>query len=89
MRGGYRQNAGRKRGFSAIEVEKARELISRRLSDNLEPILDKLILQAKNGDIKATRELFDRAYGRPLSQLGFENDSFAPIFISFDSSFKK
>lgn len=89
MRGGYRQNAGRKQGFSAIEAEKARELVCQKLSDNLEPILDKLIMQAKNGDIKATRELFDRAYGRPLSQLGLENDLFTPILISFDPSFKK
>ena len=71
MRGGYRENAGRKIGFSAIQAEKARELISSRLSEELTLILDMLIKQAKNGDIKATRELFDRAWGRPSQDISF------------------
>lgn len=71
MRGGYRQNAGRKIGFSAIQAEKARELISSRLSEELTPILDILIKQAKNGDVRATRELFDRAWGRSSQDISF------------------
>ncbi len=75
MRGGYRQNAGRKKGFSALEAEKARELISRKLSENLEPILEKLILEAKNGNIRATKELFDRAWGRVPQSGDYEDET--------------
>lgn len=71
MRGGYRQNAGRKVGFSAMQAEKARELISTRLSEELTPILDILIKQAKNGEVRAIRELFDRAWGRPCQDISF------------------
>jgi len=75
MRGGYRQNAGRKKGFSALEAEKARNLICERLSKNLLPIIDILITRAKEGDIKAARELFDRAYGKSQPSLSDENDT--------------
>lgn len=64
MRGGYRQNAGRKKGFNAIEAENAHKLICERLKENLGPILDILIKEAKKGDMRAIRELFDRAYGK-------------------------
>ena len=64
MRGGYRQNAGRKKGFSAIEAENAHKIICERLAENLGPILDILIREAKKGDMRAIRELFDRAYGK-------------------------
>jgi hypothetical protein len=64
MRGGYRQNAGRKKGIATIEAEKARQLICERLTENLGPILDILIKEAKKGDMRAIRELFDRAYGK-------------------------
>lgn len=64
MRGGYRPNAGRKKGYSAIETEKARELIVRMVTEALEPILNSLLKQAKRGNTTAIKELLDRAYGR-------------------------
>jgi hypothetical protein len=63
-RGGKRQGAGRKKGFAAIEAEKSREFIAQKVGASLEPIIDKLISQAKKGDIRSTQILFDRAYGR-------------------------
>jgi hypothetical protein len=75
MRGGYRPNAGRKKGYSTIEAEKARELIVRTLAESLEPIVKSLIKLAKKGDIHAVKELFDRAYGRPPQAQEYIEDS--------------
>ena len=61
MRGGYRLGAGRKKGFSALEAEKAREYIAMRVTESLEPIVNNLIKQARGGNIHAVKELFDRA----------------------------
>ena len=75
MRGGYRPNTGRKKGYSAIEAEKARDLIVRTLSESLESIVKSLIKQAKKGDIRVVKELFDRAYGRPPQAQEYMEDS--------------
>lgn len=69
MQGGYRENAGRKKGFSAIEAEKAREYIIEKLNASLEPIIKALIKRAKAGDTRAIQILFDRAYGRPTTPI--------------------
>ncbi len=64
MRGGYRAGAGRKRGFAAKNAEEARKLLSERVTQEIGPISEALISQAKKGDIRAIKELFDRAWGR-------------------------
>ncbi len=69
MRGGYRENAGRKVGYSAIESEKAREFIVSRVNKSLEPIITGLIDRAQKGDTRAIQILFDRAYGRPITPI--------------------
>ena len=61
MRGGYRLGAGRKKGFAALEAEKAREYIAMRVTESLEPIVSSLIREAKKGSTRAAKELFDRA----------------------------
>ena len=82
MKGGYRAGAGRKRGFSALEAEKAREYIVQEVSASLEPIVSSLIKQAKNGSINAAKELLDRAYGRiPQTREIMEELSQEPISI--------
>ncbi len=68
MRGGYRQNAGRKQGFAARNAEEARKLLSERLAEEIEPISRVLISEAKKGNIRAIKELFDRAWGRPKQE---------------------
>ncbi|MEK7634926.1 MAG: hypothetical protein AAB446_00620 [Patescibacteria group bacterium] len=82
MRGGYRENAGRKIGYSAIEAEKAREYIVRRVQESLEPIVNSMIERAIKGDLKASQLLFDRAYGKPL--IPFEGIGEAPMMIRLD-----
>ena len=88
MRGGYRQNAGRKKGFSAIEAEKARELICQKMSENLTPIVNVLIKRAKTGDIRAIRELFDRAYGKTASASEFSRSIEIPLPIPIVDAFQ-
>ncbi len=65
MRGGKRPGAGRKKEQRTIEKEQARKFIIKKVIASLEPIVNKLILKAKRGDLQATKELFDRAFGRP------------------------
>jgi len=74
MRGGHRPNAGRKQGFSAKNAEEARKLLSERLAQEIEPIADVLVSKAKEGDIRAIKELFDRAWGRPPQALQINTD---------------
>ena len=64
VRGGYRQGSGRKKGFAAKNAEMARELICRKLSESLDPIIDRAIAQAKKGDRHAREWLVDRAFGK-------------------------
>lgn len=83
MRGGYRENSGRKRGYSAIEAEKAREFIVGRVQESLEPIVASLVRKAVEGDLKATQLLFDRAYGKPLTPI--EEIGETPMMIVIDN----
>jgi hypothetical protein len=68
QRGGFREGAGRKRGFASIEAEKAREFICKRVAEELGPIVASLIEKAKKGDVPAIKELFDRAWGKPIQE---------------------
>ena len=65
--GGYRIGAGRKKGLNALEAEKARELICKILGENLTPIVEIAVKQAKEGDKHARQWLFERAYGKAPS----------------------
>ena len=64
MRGGKRIGAGRKKGFAAKSAEEARKFLSERVAQEIGPISNILISKAKKGDMRAIRELFDRAWGR-------------------------
>jgi hypothetical protein len=64
MRGGYREGAGRKQGYAAKAAEEARELLSEMVMREIKPIGESLIAKAKEGDVSAARELFDRAFGK-------------------------
>ena len=72
MKGGYRKGAGRKKGFAAINAEEARKLLAEKVAMEIEPISEVLISAAKSGDIRAIKELFDRAWGRAPQALEIE-----------------
>lgn len=85
MRGGYREGAGRKPGFAAKNAEEARRLFSERVATEIGPICDALIKKAKSGDIRAVKELLDRAWGRPAQSLVLEPETFKLEIINYKS----
>ena len=81
MRGGFRQNAGRRQGFSAKNAEEARRLLSERVAQEIGPISNVLILQAKKGNIHAIKELFDRAWGRTPQAIQVDSNEISGCVI--------
>jgi len=73
QRGGKREGAGRKKGFAALEAEKARELIATKLQVHFSPIVDKAIEQALDGDKYAREWLTQRGYGNVLQEIDLGN----------------
>lgn len=64
MKGGKRENAGRPRGIASVKSEEARKILAQMVFDEITPLGQQLLKQAKKGNILAMRELFDRAFGR-------------------------
>jgi hypothetical protein len=97
MRGGYRKNAGRKQGASAKKAEEARRVLSELVMRNIIPIGKALVAKAKNGDVVATRELFDRAFGKSPSNLGIDSPDYGksavylpvPLLENFEKNMKR
>ena len=79
--GGRRPGAGRKKGFRALNREKALAYISKRVSDELGPIMDKAIVQATSGDQTTRKDLLDRAYGKPVESVELTGKDGEPIRI--------
>ncbi len=76
MRGGFRKNSGRKKGFAAKSAEEARRFLAERVAEEIEPIAIALIREAKKGNIAATKELLDRAWGKPIQSINLEKEPF-------------
>lgn len=93
IRGGYREGSGRKQGFSAKKAEETREVLAQMVMKEIVPIGEALITKAKGGDVQAIRELFDRAFGKPLqtnlTTLAGRTESITGMRIMFDPAFKK
>lgn len=81
MKGGYKQNAGRKEGSSVKNAEEARRILSEMVMSEIKPICKALIAKAKKGDIPAARELFDRAFGKAPQTTKIDSDSINPTPI--------
>lgn len=64
MRGGLRKGAGRPKAVRTIEKDKLKDYIAQRIAENAEPIITALVEKALTGDVLATRELFDRGFGK-------------------------
>ncbi len=65
--GGKRLGAGRPMGSKAphtIEAQIQRELLIKFLNPHIEEICKALVKKAKKGDVHATKELLDRAWGK-------------------------
>lgn len=84
--GGKRPGAGRPKGFAALEAERQRDLVAKKLVTEFEPIVDKAIEQAKGGDKFAREWLSDRAYGKSTQLIG--GDESAPLEIAVITGMK-
>lgn len=62
--GGYRPGAGRPKAAHTIQAEKAKAELIRRFLEEQKPIFDALLKKAKQGDLQAIRELFERVWGK-------------------------
>lgn len=87
MLGGKRKGAGRKKGSKAphtIEAEKAREFIIQKVCEALEPIIDRLIEDAKKGDKESVKILFDRGFGKPKESMEISGNPENPFIIKWE-----
>lgn len=82
MKGGYRKGAGRKKGFAAKSAEEARKVLSERVAAEIGPIAEILICKAKKGDIRAIKELLDRAWGKAPQSLALEASESLQVSIT-------
>ncbi len=67
-RGGKRPGAGRKKGYAAKTAEETRKVIAELVSKDITPITKALIKKAKQGDVRASSLLFDRAFGKQTNE---------------------
>ncbi len=63
---------GRPKGYAALQAEKARDFIAKKLEKHFAPIVEKAIEQAIEGNKDARDWLFERAHGRPRQTLGVD-----------------
>lgn len=63
-KGGYRPGAGRPKAAHTIQAEKAKAELIRRFLKDKKPIFDALLNKAKEGDLQAIKELFERIWGK-------------------------
>jgi hypothetical protein len=77
-RGGKRPGAGMPKGHKSkktLDVLQAREYIRKRVTEELGPIMDVAIEQAKKGDAMTRRDLFDRAYNKAIQPISGDSES--------------
>ena len=80
MRGGKRENAGRKIGASTILAAEMKRRLVERLEKEWDPIVDMAVKQAKRGDGKARDWLSIRAMGVP-AYTDENGNEFVPTMI--------
>jgi len=68
------KKGGRKPKQSTLLAEKARDYIAKRLDKELGPIVDKAIMQAKDGDHKAREWLSERGWGKVVQTINTEDE---------------
>ncbi len=69
-RGGKRPNSGRPKGSLAshtIQAQALKQRLVKRVLEEQEPIIEALIKQAKEGQIQALKEVFERVLGKVIN----------------------
>lgn len=60
---------GRPKGFAALESERQRDMVAKKLKKEFEPIVTRAIKDAKEGDKYARTWLSEFAYGKPTQPI--------------------
>jgi len=64
--GGKRAGAGRPKAKRTLAAEMFRDFVAEQITEHQAPIIKKMIVKAKGGDVMAFRELLDRAFGKAV-----------------------
>lgn len=81
------KKGGRKKGVATIEREKAKDYIAQRIGEYMPQLFNVMIEKALDGDIPATKELFDRAWGKAQQDMGF--DPTKPLIVQISEAIAK
>jgi hypothetical protein len=76
------KKGGRPKGFAALEAERVRNLIAKKLVKHHAPIIARAIDAAKKGDRYAREWLYERAYGKAPQALTGEGGGPVEITIT-------
>lgn len=63
------KKGGRPLNYSTIKADEARTILAQMVFREITPIGNKLLKEAKKGNIAAIKELFDRSFGKPPQSL--------------------
>jgi hypothetical protein len=72
---------GRPKAPHTIATEALKKFIIEKVTAEKEPIINALIAKAKDGDVPAIRELYDRALGKATQPVSMDEDMFEGIQI--------
>lgn len=86
-KGGKQPGSGRPKGSlnpETIRKMKARAILQKMIEDEIAPLAKVLVEKGKGGDVVAIKELFDRAFGKPVQAVnGGEDDQGEVIPLLF------
>ena len=68
------RKGGRKKGIATIASENARAYVVTRIAAELQPIMDRILEEAKNGDTKSLEYLVNQLIGKPTETLKTQED---------------
>lgn len=91
-RGGKRENAGRPKGTISDATRRGMEIkdiLSRKLREEIEPIIDAQIKQAKKGDVQQFKNMLEQVIGKPVESVKLSGDQDAPILIDITKQLSK
>lgn len=79
-----RQNGkkgGRPKGEASILAERARIRLAQKITEELEPLMEAQIEQAKKGNTAAFKELLDRGFGKVKESVDLTTDGEKLVFV--------
>ena len=76
------KKGGRPRSNNTLTAEVMRERIADMIAPHLEELVRTLVKKAKKGDIRAVKELFDRAWGRPIQAISTDLKDTIPTLLN-------